>query len=104
MSNNIKEVTMDKDDIYKTDDNITIVGKLKKEWIETPKQLGSKKLKVTDEFTTLCNCGEHFTTLYILEKDYFTMHCESKGWAWLKQPANKSLLYKLKIDTDKILK
>lgn len=29
MSNNIKEVTMDKDDIYKTDDNITIVGKLK---------------------------------------------------------------------------
>ena len=36
---------MDKDDIYKTDDNITIVGKLKKEWIQTPKQLGSKKLK-----------------------------------------------------------
>ncbi len=30
MSNNIKEVTMTKDDIYKTDDNITIVGKLKK--------------------------------------------------------------------------
>jgi len=30
MSNNIKEVTMNKDDIYKTDDNITIVGKLKK--------------------------------------------------------------------------
>ena len=26
MSNNIKEVVMDKDDIYKTDDNITIVG------------------------------------------------------------------------------
>ena len=38
MSNNIKEVTMTKDDIYKTDDNITIVGKLKKEWIETPKE------------------------------------------------------------------
>jgi hypothetical protein len=31
MSNNIKEVTITKDDIYKTDDNITIVGKLKKE-------------------------------------------------------------------------
>ena len=30
MSNNIKEVVMDKDDIYKTYDNITIVGKLKK--------------------------------------------------------------------------
>ena len=30
MSNNIKEVVMDKDDIYKTDDNITIIGKLKK--------------------------------------------------------------------------
>ena len=30
MSNNIKEVVMDKDDIYKTDENITIVGKLKK--------------------------------------------------------------------------
>jgi len=30
MSNNIKEVTMNKDDIYKTDDNITIVGKIKK--------------------------------------------------------------------------
>ena len=81
MSNNIKEVTITKDDIYKTDDNITIVGKLKKEWIETPKQLGSKRLKVADEFTTLCNCGEHFTTLYILEKDYFTMHCKTKGWA-----------------------
>ena len=38
MSNNIKEVTMTKDDIYKADDNITIVGKLKKEWIETPKE------------------------------------------------------------------
>jgi hypothetical protein len=35
MSNNIKEVTLTKDDIYKTDDNITIVGKLKKNWIET---------------------------------------------------------------------
>jgi hypothetical protein len=102
MSIDIKEVTMDKDDIYKTDDNITIVGKLKKEWIKTPEQLGSKKLKVSDDFTTLCNCGEHLTTLYILEKDYFTMHCESNGWVWLKQPANKSLLYKLKIDTDKI--
>ncbi len=33
MSNNIKEVVMDKDDIYKTDDNITIVGKLKKRMI-----------------------------------------------------------------------
>ena len=32
--------------IDKTDDNITIVGKLKKEWIETPKQLGSKRLKL----------------------------------------------------------
>jgi hypothetical protein len=38
MSNNIKEVTLTKDYIYKTDDNITIVGKLKKEWIETPKE------------------------------------------------------------------
>ena len=70
----IKEVTIDKDNIYKTDDNITIIGKLKKEWIKTSKQLGSKKLKVIDEFTTQCNCGKHFTTLYILEKDYFTMH------------------------------
>jgi hypothetical protein len=100
----IKEVTIDKDNIYKTDDNITIIGKLKKEWIKTPKQLGSKKLKVIDEFTTQCNCGKHFTTLYILEKDYFTMHCESKGWAWLKQPANKSLLYELKIDINNITK
>ena len=33
MSNNIKEVVIDKDDIYKTDDNITIVGKLKKRMI-----------------------------------------------------------------------
>ena len=32
------------------------------------------------------------------------MHCETKGWAWLKQPANKSLLYKLKIDTNKYKK
>ena len=38
MSTNIKEVTITKDDIYKTDDNITIVGKLKKDWIETPKE------------------------------------------------------------------
>jgi hypothetical protein len=31
-------------------------------------------------------------------------HCEIKGWAWLKQSANKLLLYKLKIDTNKIAK
>lgn len=39
MSNNIKEVVMDKNDIYKTDDNITIVGKLKKEWLYSNKNL-----------------------------------------------------------------
>ena len=100
----ITEVTIKNDNVCKTDDNTIIIGKLKKEWIKTPKQLGSKKLKVTDEFTTLCKCGNHLTTLYILEKDYFTMHCESKGWAWLKQPTDITMLYKLKIDTDMISK
>jgi len=30
MSKNIKEIIISKDDVYKTDDNITVVGKLKK--------------------------------------------------------------------------
>ena len=104
MSNNITKITMDEDNIYKIDDDITVIGNIKKEWIETPKQLGSKKLKVTDEFITLCKCGNHFTTLYILEKEYFTMYCETNGWTWLKQPPNKDLLYNLKIDVQKYRK
>ena len=36
MTDNIKEITMTTYDIYKTEDNITIIGKLKKDWINTP--------------------------------------------------------------------
>ena len=64
--------------------------------LRTPKELGSKKLNVVDEFETLCSCGKHKTTLYILEKDYFTVNC-TKGWAWYCQPENKKDLYKMKI-------
>lgn len=93
-----EEIKIKDDNVYKTKDNLTIIGNLKKEWIKTPPQLGSKKLKVDDEFQTMCKCGKHLTTLYILEKDYFTLHCESKGWAWLKQPADKKMLYELKLN------
>lgn len=105
MDTNITKVNMPNDIIHKIDDNITIIGKnIKKEWIRTPPQLGSVKLKVNDEFQTMCKCGDHITTLYILEKDYFTMYCDSKGWTWLSQPSDKKILYNLKIDMDKFLK
>ena len=95
MSKNIIEVTMKTDNVHEIDKYI-IIGKLKKEWIRTPKELGSKKLKVIDEFETICSCGKHNTTLYILDGDYFTVNC-TKGWAWYRQPENRNDLYKMKI-------
>jgi hypothetical protein len=89
-------VTLKKDHVHEVN-GMTIVGKFKKDWIRTPKQLGYEKLKVIDEFETLCNCGKHRTDLYILEKKYFTLYCQSKGWAWLAQPENIQDIYKLKV-------
>jgi hypothetical protein len=94
---NPTEVTIEQDNVYKSNDKI-YVGKFSKEWIKTPPELGSKKLKVVDEFQTMCNCGNHTTTLYILEKDYFTIYCNTRGWAWLKQPPNREMIYNLKIN------
>ena len=94
---NIMNVTSENDHIYKSENKV-IIGKFSKEWIKTPKQLGSRKLKVVDEFETMCNCGKHTTTLYILEKDYFTIYCDTNGWAWLKQPKDRNMIYELKIN------
>lgn len=95
MSQNIIEVTTKDDYVHKIEDGV-IIGKFKKALLRTPKELGSKKLNVIDEFETLCSCEKHKTTLYILEKDYFTVNC-TKGWAWYRQPENKKDLYKMKI-------
>ncbi len=95
MSNTL-EVESSNDITHKSKEGLIIVGDVKKNWIKTPKELGAKKLKVVDQFNTICRCGEHMATLYVLESTYMTICCKTQGWAWLKRPDDLKELDKLK--------
>ncbi|AYV83309.1 MAG: hypothetical protein Hyperionvirus5_115 [Hyperionvirus sp.] len=74
------------------DTNTIIYGPTKKKWIRLPKELGGIKANVIDSYQTICQCGKHVTTVYILKAKFSTMFCDTKGqWAWLMNPNEQSL-------------
>ncbi|AYV81298.1 MAG: hypothetical protein Harvfovirus26_6 [Harvfovirus sp.] len=77
------------DKIHISKDGKTVIfGKVKKEWMRLPKELGGIKVKVIDQFGTRCRCTKHDTTAYILKSKYCTMFCDEVGqWAWILKPA-----------------
>ena len=81
----------------KLDENILMIGKgLKKEWIELPRNIkvpkSQRRSKVVDQFVTNCQCGNHLTTVYVLEAGYITCHCASRSnWVWAKTGSPESL-------------
>lgn len=94
--NNTTTIPMESSDdfIHKSasGDLLFVGDKYKKKWIQLPKQLGGKRCNVLDNCKTKCDCGTHFTTLYILEGKYMTMNCKkANGWAWMLKPTNKSV-------------
>lgn len=95
-ANNTTTIPMETSDdfIHKSakGDLLYIVDKFKKKWIQLPKQLGNTRCNVLADCKTKCDCGTHFTTLYILEGKYMTMQCQKvNGWAWILKPNNKSV-------------
>lgn len=80
-------MTTSDDYVHKSldDKNMIALGKLKKEWIKLPKELGGKKCKVLSEIDIKCGCNKHNTVLYRLEGKYDTVNCKIKGWMWMNK-------------------
>ena len=82
------------DQIHISKDKKTIIGskQLKKSWIQLPKQLGGVRSNVLDQFVSLCQCGKHTTTVYILNCKFVTMYCNTAGqWAWILKPSDSEI-------------
>ena len=88
MTDKITSVISHSETVHNIDDTTLLLGEIKKEWIMSPPSLGSKKLYILDQFKTSCICGKHTTKIYILQQNYCTMHCHTKGWAWISKPKN----------------
>ena len=86
----VKNLKPGEQPVYKSPEGICFThANMEPTWIQLPFELGGKKVAVIEKFKAkVCPCGEHPTTVTILEGNYMLVECSTKGWTWFPKPPN----------------